>query len=168
MPSSYYYFKKDVVKYIESKYDSTTTILDVGPGIGTYSYLLSHKYNKIDCVEIFEPYIINYNLHTKYNKVFNSDILDLDFKYYDLIIMGDILEHISIENSQALLKKLKPKCNEIIIAVPWNYEQGAIYGNEHEIHLQPDLSREIMVSRYPELECIFYNDRMGVYSNAYS
>ena len=36
----------------------------------------------------------------------------------------------------------------MIIAVPWLYEQCAIYGNEYGIHIQDDLTPELFAERY--------------------
>ena len=62
MPGSYDYFYKDIEKYLTEKYGPKNTILDVGPGWGTYSNILKEHIPQIDCVEVFEKYIVDYDL----------------------------------------------------------------------------------------------------------
>lgn len=165
MPTSYNDFKIDIKEYIYKRYSTNIKILDVGPGIGTYAKLLP-DYKNIDCVEIYNPYIEQYNLKSLYKNVFNKNILDFEFEYYDIIIMGDILEHLSVDDSLKLLNKILPKCKEIIISVPYLADFNYLYDdepNKNELHIQVDLTEEIMLNRYPMLKRIWSNNRIGVY-----
>ena len=94
MPFSTPVFKKETIDHLVNKFDSSSTILDVGPGCGTYSKLLKDVFYNMDAVEIFEPYIEKYKLNELYNNVWNENILTFDFDYYNIILMGDVLEHI--------------------------------------------------------------------------
>jgi len=153
MPSSETLLKKEIIEYIKINFpDKNTTILDVGPGIGTYYNLLSNFYKNIDCCEIWQPYIKKYNLKEKYRKVFCLDICLFEFEWYDVIILGDVLEHISSSNAINLINKIYPKCKDIIVSVPFNMPQGIYDGNIYEIHLQSDLNKNIMSERYPMLK----------------
>ena len=74
MPHSYDFFKQQVKDWIIQNVPKHKRILDVGPGIGTYSKLIrSHGY-RIDAVEIFAPYIEKYDLISQYDNVFVDDI----------------------------------------------------------------------------------------------
>ncbi len=149
MPYSTGYFKKETVKYIKSIYSTSINILDIGAGCGTYFDLLSKEgYTNLDCVEVFEDYVERFGLRNKYKNVIIGDItkLDISFEDYDLIILGDVLEHIAVEDAQSLLKKLKYK--NVIVAVPFLSPQGESEGNKHEIHLQEDLTLENFLERY--------------------
>jgi hypothetical protein len=53
-----------------------------------------------------------------------------------------------------------------MIAVPYLYEQGEEFGNIHETHLQPDLTPEIMLERYPDLKLIYGDENYGYYGNS--
>ena len=55
MPESYNYFKNDVKEFIIDKLPLNSKILDIGPGVGTYSKLLRDAGYKIDAIEIFKP-----------------------------------------------------------------------------------------------------------------
>jgi hypothetical protein len=161
MPHSYPYFKQEVKEFIQRVVPKTNKILDVGPGEGTYADLLSDY--KMDCVEIYAPYIEKYKLSDKYNKVINDDIINIDLSEYDFIILGDILEHLNIRNAQKLIYNIINLGKTCMVAVPYMMEQGAWGGNEHETHLQPDLTPEVMKQRYPSLKLIYSNNQYGYY-----
>jgi hypothetical protein len=165
MPTSFKFFKQEVRDYIVDNVDINKKILDVGPGIGTYSDLLKNHGYDMDCVEIYEPYVINYQLDKKYNNVFTQSIVDFNFDYYDFIIIGDVLEHLSVEDAQSIIKKIVTSGKQCLVAVPYLMEQGEHEGNIHETHLQPDLTPEVMKSRYPELQLLYANQYYGYYVN---
>ena len=149
MPYSTSCLKNEIFEYVRQKFPSSdTSILDVGPGSGVYFDILSTYYKDIDCCEIWEPYIQRFKLNEKYRNVYLSDISNFDFDYYELIVMGDILEHLDIESALKTVNKLYSKCNELLVVVPFNCEQGIAQENPYEIHLQPDLNYETMRERY--------------------
>lgn len=165
MPTSYLDFKKEIKDYIYRRYNKDIKILDVGPGEGTY-YNLLPDYKNMDCVEIYEPYVNQFNLKEKYKNVFVSNILDFDFEYYDVIIMGDILEHIETEKAVELINKLIKKCDDIIISVPYLADFNYLYDdepNKNELYLQVDLTEDVMGKRYTMLKRLWSNDRIGVF-----
>lgn len=156
MPTSNVMFKSETIDYIKNKFkDKSISILDVGAGIGTYSDLLKDEYDNMDCCEIYEPYIDKYQLRNKYNNVYVKNIIDFEFEYYDLIIMGDILEHIDKDTAILLLNEIVNKCEELIVCVPYQLPAGPYEGNNHEAHLQDDLNPTIMDERYPMLKGLF-------------
>lgn len=159
---SYHMFKDDIKKWIYKNFDENIKILDVGSGCGTYYNLLHEKYKNIDSVEIYEPNIINYNLKEKYSNVYNKNIIDFEYEYYDLIIFGDIIEHLTIEDAQKVLNYAYNRCNNFIVAVPYCYKQN---GNENkwEEHIQDDLTKENIIERYPYLKLIYGDEKYGYY-----
>ena len=138
-------------------------ILDVGPSIGTYSKLIREYGYKIDCVEIYEPYITKYNLKELYDNVFVGDIINFDISNYDFIILGDVLEHIEEEQGIELIKKLYSKCDELVVAIPFNAPQGEWGGNIYETHLQPNLTHEDFLKKYEGFRPLEYRNDYGVY-----
>jgi SAM-dependent methyltransferase len=159
MPGNWGYLGSDVKEYLIKNFDSTCSILDVGCGHGYYIKLLKDYFKKFDAVEIWKPYIEEYKLTEMYDNVFNVNILDFEFEYYDIIIMGDILEHLSRKDAKNLLNKIKDKCRELIVVVPYYLPQDEVFGNKYEIHLQPDLDDNIMSEYYPMLEIINLNGK---------
>jgi 2-polyprenyl-3-methyl-5-hydroxy-6-metoxy-1,4-benzoquinol methylase len=70
-------------------------ILDVG---GKYGMLLKEYCSVIDGIAALEEAVY---LPQYYNEIFVMDVLDFDnFKNYDVVIFGDILEHIKTEDAQ--------------------------------------------------------------------
>jgi len=163
MPGSNPDFKEQIREHFYANFSNSKNmhILDVGAGVGTYAKLLAPDF-KMDGIEIFEPYIKNYNLKNLYNNIYLEDIKNFDVSKYDYIIMGDVLEHISYEDSLKLLAKMKDK--KYLVAVPYLYPQGPCYGNIYETHLQPDLTEEIVIKRYG-LNKLYGNNNYGYFIN---
>jgi len=141
--------------------------LDVGPGAGKWQIKINQRFNnaKIEGCEIFPKYVEKHNLREKYNKIHISNILDFEWEneYYNVVILGDILEHLTIEDANKLLNKCKSKGALTIVQVPWA-SSGDSYGeNEYKECVQKDLSPQVMSSRYPSLEYITCNELSGAY-----
>jgi 2-polyprenyl-3-methyl-5-hydroxy-6-metoxy-1,4-benzoquinol methylase len=148
--------KIPVLKYIVENVKKDAQILDVGFGAGAYGKLLrSLYYRNIDGLDIYSDNIEEMGLDKIYDNIYIDNILYFDFDYYDLIIMGDLLEHIELESAKKLLSSLiKDKCGQIIISVPYEYEQDELYGNKYEKHLQPDMNELYMKKHYPCLKLV--------------
>lgn len=165
MATSYSYYKEDVKKYLESKFNKDVKILDVGAGSGTYYELLKDYFRDIEAVEVFKPNIEKYELEKKYKRVYNIDIKD--FRYpkfkYDIIIFGDIIEHLEVEEAFKVLMYAYERCKEMIVAVPYMYEQGIEEDNVYEIHKQADLTDDVVLERYKMLKSLYKNEVYGYY-----
>ncbi len=114
------------------------TILDIGPGQGTYSDLIKDAPISpiIDGVEVWEPYVEEYNLLSKYNKITIKDVREYDNFSYDLVIFGDILEHMTKEDAIAVWEKASNQAKYAIISLPIiYYPQGHWHGNPYEAHV---------------------------------
>lgn len=151
--ASYDEGKAEVVRYVCDLFKRGSTCLDVGACDGKWHGLLGH-YFIMDAVEIFEPNVIEHRLDTKYRQVYACDVYGLEYDWYDLIIFGDVLEHMTVDRAQAVLEYAMPRCRDIIIGVPFRYKQDAIYGNPYEKHIQDDLTPELFDERYPGYELL--------------
>ena len=165
MPYSYTLYKEEVKNHFFKNVHPNVKILDVGPGCGTYSHLLKERFDNMDAIEIFEPYINQFDLRNKYNNVTIGDIRTFDFSGYDYIIIGDVLEHLSVADAKELISKIQNLDILCLVAVPYNYEQGTYMDNVHETHLQPDLTPEIFSERYPMFKLLIGDDKYGYYVN---
>lgn len=168
MPTSYPIYKDSVRNWFLQNVPLDTTILDIGAGCGTYSDLIRGYGYKMDAVEIWEPYITKYGLKNKYGWVYEENVLKMPLDVlgaYDFYILGDVLEHLSVEDAEWLMNFLKIKGKQYLIAVPYLMFQDEYEGNVHETHLQPDLTPEIMLERYPDLELLYGNNYYGYYTN---
>ena len=52
-----------------------------------------------------------------------------------------------------------------MVGVPYMYEQGVYEGNIHEIHQQPDLTKDVFLKRYPQMHLLMGNDDYGYFIN---
>lgn len=165
MPYSFTYFKDEVKEWFLNNVPTSKRILDVGPGMGTYSDLLRSSGYRMDAVEIFEPYVDKYGLREKYDNVYVNSIVVFDIKDYDFIILGDVLEHLPENYAKELINDIVNSGKECLVAVPYEMEQGEHEGNIHETHYQPDLTVDVMKERYPSLTCIYNNEYYGYYTH---
>lgn len=176
MPYSDGRFRQQIKQFLTEMYPrgDEVKILDVGPGAGVWSETLREHFPHMDCIEIFEPYVKQFDLCRKYEQVNLADIRHVAQSHldpYDIVIMGDILEHLKVSDSIVLLSRLRK--SHVIVAVPYRYRQGCCFGNEAECHLQPDLTPALMQERYPVLKPLWIDfdptihDRagIGVYHN---
>lgn len=155
--------KKESVDWVMRNFERGSTCLDVGVCDGKWSYYLG-DYLKMDGIEIYEPNIRRYQLETKYNKVILGDIKDFKYDFYDLIIFGDVLEHLTVRDAQTVLEYATPRCKNYLVAVPFMWHNRSNYGNPWEVHLQEDLTPENTLERYPMLKPLFVYERYGYYT----
>ncbi|MEV5236473.1 class I SAM-dependent methyltransferase [Streptomyces pseudogriseolus] len=125
------------------------TVCDVGPGEGTYAKLFRpHEPDEPGVwwtgIEVHGPYVKRYRLKsTKTRKMYDElHVMDvreaLDHLFHrDLVIFGDVLEHMPREDAVALLRRAKQAgCWNILVSLPIvESEQGEVDGNPHEAHL---------------------------------
>lgn len=163
MASSYPYYKEEVREYLEKNFKESAKVLDVGAGSGTYYDLLGDYFKEIDAVEVFEPNVERFHLREKYSKVYVCDIQDFRYEYYDIIVFGDVLEHLTVPEAREVLEYAKERCKELVVAVPYMYPQGIEEDNVYEIHKQEDLTDQVVLERYPMLMPLYRNELYGYY-----
>jgi hypothetical protein len=141
-------------------------VLDVGAGSGTYSDALKGAgYDGvIDAVEIWKPYIKEFNLNEKYRKVYESDVrMFYDFSY-DVVIFGDILEHMTKDQAIEVWLKVSFQADCALISIPIiHYHQGEINGNPYEHHVKDDWSHEEVLSSFSNIVDYWQGDVVGAY-----
>lgn len=161
---SYSYGKVEIATFIHDRFPFGSYILDVGAGGGTYGYYLGVGYN-LEAVELWPESIQALQNAAHYTKVHAIDIRDFKYEHdYDLIIFGDVLEHLTISDAQRVLQEAEKHTKYILIGVPYMLPQEAIYGNVAEEHLQPDLTPTNFKERYPGYYLLMgRNDLYGYY-----
>lgn len=143
---------KDIVcEWIRKNFKPDSAILDVGSCDGKWKKLLP-EYENMDAVDAWEPNCIQ--CEKLYRHTFHKDVAEFEYGEYDLIIFGDVIEHMDVPAAQKVLQYAADRCKDMVVAVPFEYPQGAIYGNPWEIHKQPDLTAEIFAERYPGFEVL--------------
>ena len=122
------------------------TVLDVGAGAGVYLDIIRKNLDQdvnVVGVEIWEPYIEKFNLKDRYDKIIVKDVRLIDDFDYDLVIFGDVLQHMSEEDAVKLWNKVSKQARAAIIAIPIiQYPQGAHEGNPYEVHVEEDWNPE--------------------------
>lgn len=131
------------------------TFLDIGAGEGTYGTLVKeHSPETIrHGVEIWAPYIKTYGLEDIYHKIHVCDAR-IFFDYnYDLVILGDVLEHMSREDAVKLWSRVSSMARAAIISIPIIYlPQGETEGNPYETHVKEDWTHEEVISTFEGIE----------------
>jgi len=127
------------------------SVLDVGCGYGKWGYLCREYLDafygrwrredwaaRIDGVEYFEPYIQEHQ-RALYSNIIIGDIRDVcaDLDEYDLIIAGDVIEHLFKDEAEAVVETLYAKARQMLIVnIPlgegWDHPEQ--YGNPAELH----------------------------------
>lgn len=141
-------------------------ILDIGAGSGTYADALKDaRYDgTIDAIEIWQPYIDKFNLHKKYRNVYNQDIRLWDELDYDVVIFGDILEHMTKQQALKVWEKVSAQADYALIAIPIiHYHQGELEGNPFEKHVKDDWSHEEVLSSFSNIVDCWQGEVVGAY-----
>lgn len=140
MPYSSFIFDKsieEVVKLLKPK-----SFLDIGAGAGKYGELVKKINPSVETValEIEKDYIKKFDLGSIYKKVWNISATDLiNPKYYglsfDVVMIGDIIEHLKKSDGIDLLNFLIYRCRWIIVEFPYRYLQNSVDGYQSEAHI---------------------------------
>jgi len=133
--------------------DRINSVLDIGMGFGKWGFLAreyiytwkkdltlyeykNYKDFRVDAIEIY-PDIITPLQSEIYNKIYIGCATEIinEVDDYDLIIMGDVLEHVVKEDGLILLNKCIAKSKYTALATPIYFDKGrAVLGNEYEKH----------------------------------
>lgn len=143
------------------------SVLDIGVGNGKWGYLFREYldiYGKgdiwrkqdwkvqIDGIEIYAPYVDeNPCLKRIYNNVYIGDACDIfpALGNYDLVIFGDILEHVQKEKGAVLLNQILEKSKMLILSVPlgdWRYN----FKGENKAESHVSVWEEEELIKYPK------------------
>ena len=142
----------------------------MGPGVGTYGKIIREVYPQaiVDCVEIYAPYIAQYRLWSIYDMVISDDIQKNNItKNYDLVIFGDVLEHLDKGGGVSVWNYWKPKTKFLWLSLPvklegrkWSYgynQPACEYDiNKSEQHLYEWKYEELLINLGPFLWQIPY------------
>lgn len=128
------------------------TVLDVGAGQGVYLNLIRESLGQnviVSAVEVWKPYIDQFNLQNRYDHLYPIDVREMIDFDYDLVILGDILEHMTELDAIALWDRISKKARYAIISIPIiHYHQDAINGNPYEVHVDEDWNTERVLKSF--------------------
>lgn len=125
------------------------TVIDIGAGAMMYGNLIREEIGnkpKITAIEVWQPYIDFYPYEKVYNEVIQVDARLHDDYNVDVVIAGDVLEHMSEEEMKELVTKIRSQAKWLILSVPViHYPQGHLEDNPYEEHIQEDLNHDELV-----------------------
>jgi predicted TPR repeat methyltransferase len=129
------------------------TVLDVGAGSGTYARLLRPLGCTLDAVEIWPPYLEEYSLSSLYRDVFVEDVRVMAHSSdwnasYDLIVFGDVLEHMTEAESLSVWAWAHRVARWGLISLPIVHWPQAGTENPHEAHVQDHVSWERLLEKF--------------------
>ena len=131
---------------------SPATVLDVGPGAGAYGKLVRSLpgIERVDAIEAWESYIPEFGLTSIYDSVFVGDVRHhTDFRY-DVVIFGDVLEHMTREEALAVYELAREQAEHILFSIPIiHLPQGAYAGNPFEVDVEEDWSHDEVLDWFP-------------------
>ena len=138
-------------------------VLDIGAGAGKYAALIAGR-AEVHAVEIWQDNIDKFDLAMKYDKVFLADAREWQDFNYDLVIFGDVLEHMSEADAVSLWERAYHQAGNSFMSIPIvHLPQGAEGGNPYEIHVEDDYDHERVLKTFRFItESRTYN-RIGVY-----
>lgn len=169
MPTSSNKGKKDFLRWL-SEIKNINLILDIGCGEGTYPKLLKEK-TSINAtwygVEAWTDYISEFNLNDLYNVILNQDAKTIDWKalpIFDLVIFGDVLEHMTKDESITLVSKALDHSKFVFISIPIVHSpQGEVNGNPYEVHVKDDWTHEEVLDTFPFIQKSHVAKKIGIY-----
>lgn len=156
-------FGKDIVReWVHENLCQGDSCLDVGACDGKWADILG-DYLTMDGIEIFPQNVIAHQLWKKYRAITIGDARNFPFPGHDLIVFGDVLEHMTVEQAQKLVDKAKWNADNIIIGVPFQWKQDEMYGNPYEKHIQDDLTDEVFRNRFGGFKPLKVYSNYGYY-----
>ena len=141
-------------------------VLDVGPGAGAYGRLVRQvlTVDVLDAVEAWEPYVERFGLLDIYDSVTVEDVRKVTKFDYDLVIFGDVLEHMSREDAFAVYSLAREQAKAVLVSMPIiHYPQGESEGNPFEVHVVDHWEHDDILAAFPGLTEFRLFDVTGVY-----
>lgn len=118
-----------------------TQVVDIGPGHGTYGRLLRPilPEARYVAVEVWAPYIKEFGLREVYDDIHVADARVFDYSHLargGVAVLGDVLEHMTQAEAQAVVLALLARCDAVILSIPIGiWPQGEYLGNPWEAHV---------------------------------
>lgn len=139
------------------------TVLDVGAGAGYYGVAIRSacpSVTVLDAVEIFPYYQTRFSLDEIYDTVTIADARTITSFPYDLVILGDVIEHMPRADAVALWESISKSAGFAYIAMPIGLceqtgknvpddDTDTCIMNPHEEHVEPEASTEEVVRLFP-------------------
>ena len=151
MPYSLKGGKEQTAAWFRENAGSINRVLDIGPGSGTYARLIKQhglaQTAHWTGVEIWKPYIERYQLDQLYDRILNQDARTLNWQQlgnFDVTIAGDVLEHMTKSEAEALVNNILQHSRTLIVSIPICHmpQDDHAYDNPYEAHVKDDWSHD--------------------------
>ena len=146
MPSSSHFHISKMVDWVVRL--QPRSVLDIGVGDGKWGFLAreytdinAHNYTPeswkvcIEGIEAFPEYATP-TYDYIYNKVHYGDAREVipTLSDFDMVIIGDVIEHFTKEEGQELLAMLRKKVKYILLSSPTVFFEQELFDNPYELH----------------------------------
>lgn len=151
--------------------DGPLTVVDVGPGVGTYAKLLrGPAVDRVIGIEVYAPYVDTYRLHEYYDEIVVGDVREVPLPACDVVVLGDVIEHMGEDDALAVWDKAAGAARRAVyLSIPIvHYPQGEIEGNPHEVHVVDDWDHDRVLARFPGIGACELGAEVGVYERLVS
>jgi hypothetical protein len=126
---------------------------------------------KIIGIEAYYPYIKQFSLNLSYDKIIVADAryvnwgkLSLMTMGFDVALCGDVLEHMSVEESMEVFRGAQSCSENLIMSIPIvPFPQGDIGGNPFETHVVEDWTFDKVVHTFGPPYKHFKGDYIGAF-----
>jgi len=146
--------------------DGPVSVLDIGPGVGTYAKLLAGpSVHRIVGVEVWQPYVETYRLHELYDDIVLGDVRGVDLPAADVVILGDVAEHMSGDEARDLWARCADAAmRAVYLSIPIvHYPQHEIEGNPYEVHVEKNWDHDRVLARFDGIGASWVGTEVGVY-----
>lgn len=144
-----------------------SSLLDIGPGRGVYGLMARAAGVKfVFAVEIFKAYAEVYYYKYIYDRVIFGDFSKIELPEADVIVIGDVLEHLAKPQAIAVMTRIKSQYKNIVLSVPIGlWPQGPSEGNVFETHLSTWAFDELAQNLCKDFSAkyMFTNTSVGVF-----
>lgn len=126
------------------------SVLDVGAGDGKWGELLKGRVGTIIGLEVWGP-CITANVMKLYDYLILADVREpTDWTRYDVVILGDVLEHLPHIDAVALIETLKKQKLRVFLTIPIGpcEQEGEVYDNPFEEHLEQWTHEELVAQGF--------------------
>lgn len=148
---------------------SPNSVLDIGSGAGKNGKIVKKINSKIilEGIEPTQKYIEDFNLNSFYDKIYQKDIQTFckeDSKNrYDVVIIGDVLEHFFRSEAIDYLDYFLYRSKWVIAVWPTNLFQDDAHENHYEIH-KNNLDLNDLTSKF---NVVYYVSNFGGWHQDY-
>lgn len=142
------------------------TVLDIGPGVGTYAKLLAGlPIERMLAIEAWAPYVETYRLRDHYDEVVVGDAREVDLPDCDVVVLGDVVEHMTREQGLELWRRAAEAARlAVYLSIPIvHYPQHEIEGNPYEVHVEEDWSHDLVLEHFEGIGASWVGSEVGVY-----